>query len=171
VPKPPSHSPRTRLLFDELLPWQVAEALRVLGHRASYVGNAKDRQPTRGSGDEDVLAHAKHTNQIIVTSNLDMILLCAEQGQDVVWIDPRGRQFTREKLALLFLEQVNEWERLLRETHEPVAIHALRTRVDALSLPRAASIAKRRLQVLRRRKRQGVRVTPGPLGPLLSDDF
>jgi predicted nuclease of predicted toxin-antitoxin system len=149
-----------------MLPWRVAAALRLLKHHVSYVGNEDDGQPARGSGDEDVLDHARRTNQFVVTSNHDMILLCVEQGQMAVWIDPRGRQFTREKLALLFLEQVVDWEALLAEADHPIIVHALRTRVDAMTLDRARSLAMRRQRALRRRQRTNV-AKPKPLGPLV----
>lgn len=94
-----------RLLFDENLPWRVASALWELGFHVSYVGDAGDASarpasPLRGSSDEVVLSHATRVNQTVATSNLDMILLCVEHCQQVIWIDPRGRQFTREDMVL-----------------------------------------------------------------------
>ena len=64
-----------RLLFDENLPWRVAAALQVLEFAVSFVGDdsASPASPRRGSEDEVVLSHASGANQIIVTSNLDMI--------------------------------------------------------------------------------------------------
>lgn len=65
-----------RLLFDENLPWRVASALRELRFPVTYVGDAdaSPASPDRGSADATVLDHAARFNQIIVTSNLDMIL-------------------------------------------------------------------------------------------------
>ncbi len=57
----------------------------MLGYNTSYVGHPEDGSPARGSSDEDVLSHAKATGQVVVTSNHDMILLCAEQQESVVW--------------------------------------------------------------------------------------
>jgi predicted nuclease of predicted toxin-antitoxin system len=161
---------RTRLLFDELLPPRVAAALRALGHPVSHVGNEADGQPRRGSPDEEVLEHCRRTNQIVVTSNHDMILLCVEQGQTAVWVDPRGRQFTRERLAILFLEQILRWEAILAAAAaegRPVIVRSLRTRVDPLLLSRAKSIVMRRQRALRRKKR-ATTPKPKPLGGLVS---
>ena len=42
--------------------------------------------PARGAGDADVLDHARKTNQVVVTSNHDMILLCAEENESESWL-------------------------------------------------------------------------------------
>jgi len=153
-----------RLLFDELLPWRVAAALRILRHRVSYVGNPEDQQPARGSSDEEVLGHARRTRQVVVTSNHDMILLCIEQRQPAIWIDPRGRQFTRERLALLFLDQIPQWEAILTQSPDPVIVRALRTRVDTMTLDRARRIVMRRQRALRRKQRAKPGPKTAPLG-------
>jgi predicted nuclease of predicted toxin-antitoxin system len=97
-----------RLLFDELLSWRIAMALRVLGVSASHVGHEGDKAPPRGSPDSVVLDHARKTNQVAVTSNHDMILLCAEKNESVIWIDPRGRQYKRTELVPVVFNGVVE---------------------------------------------------------------
>ena len=74
---PRADRPTTRLLFDENLPWRVAAALRILEFPVSHIGDdsASPPSPDRGSSDQAVLSHAESANQLIVTSNLDMILL------------------------------------------------------------------------------------------------
>ena len=68
----------------------VPQALRVLGFRTTYVGNENDGAPARQSSDEDVIAFAKHTNQVIVTSNHDMMTICAEASSDSSGSTPEG---------------------------------------------------------------------------------
>lgn len=153
--------PRVRLLFDELLPQVVARALRELGFRVSHVGNVDDGSPAYGASDEEVLAHARQTNQVIVTSNHDMIVLCAEQVASVVWTDPRGRQFRRAELVVVAFGGIERWEQALSDASAPLCIRVLRTKTEVLSLERAAELAARRMRRLRsrqrapRRRRQG----------------
>ena len=159
-----SGRPVIRLLFDELLSWRVARALRELGYRASHVGHEGDGAPARGSSDADVLDHARKTNQVVVTSNHDMIMLCAEENESVIWIDPRGRQFRTTEFVPLVFTRVEEWERLLTEAGEPVCIHVLRTKSEVLSLERARHLVVQRMRRLRARKRSHPKkVEPGPL--------
>ena len=113
--------PRVRLMFDELLPYRAALALRELQFRTSHVGHKGDRQPDRGSDDEKILRHAMRTKQVVVTSNHDMIMLCNELQQPVGWIDPRGRQYRADELAMLALGGIAEWERLLARPKGPFA--------------------------------------------------
>ena len=87
-------SARTRLLWDEQLSAKVPQALRVLGFFTSHVGHEGDDAPARGSTDREVIEHAQQTNQIIVTSNHDMMLICEEAGQRFVWLAPRGGQYS-----------------------------------------------------------------------------
>lgn len=145
--------PTVRLLFDELLSWRVARALRELGIGASHVGHEGDSAPPRGSSDAVVLDHARATNQVVVTSNHDMILLCAEEGEPVVWIDPRGRQLTRTELVPLVFGRVEEWQALLSSATEPICVRVLRTRTDALPLHRARHLVVQRMRRLRARRR------------------
>jgi len=139
-----------RLLFDENLPWRVASALWELGFHVSYVGDAGDASarpasPLRGSSDEVVLSHATRANQTVATSNLDMILLCVEHCQQVIWIDPRGRQFTREDMVLLVFKNINDWAQRLNAAADPVCLRALRTMTHTLELDEAGRLARNRL--------------------------
>ena len=120
--------PRSRLLFDENLPWRVASALRELGYNASYVGNERDGAPPRSSSDQTIIDHARTTNQVVVTSNHDMILLCLEQQQSVIWLDPRGRKVTRDEMVVLVFRAASVWEDLLQNATGTVYIRALRTK-------------------------------------------
>ncbi len=87
-----ANRPRVRLIWDELLSHRVPRALRELGFNTTYVGATSDGAPPRRSSDAVVIEFARRTNQVIVTSNHDMMLLCDEAGQRFVWMDPRGRQ-------------------------------------------------------------------------------
>lgn len=153
-----------RLLFDELLPWRVAAALRILEFDVTWVGHGKTNAPPRGSPDEDVLLYATRTNRKIVTSNHDMILLCNEQQRFTVWIDPWGRPFKREEMVLLVFRSIAKWNELLLEDG-PVCVRALRTKSEVLTLEESTHL------VLRRMKRRVVRqmqekTVPTPIGPL-----
>lgn len=151
------------MLFDELLSWRVARALRELGIRASHVGHEGDGAPPRGSADADVLAHAKRTNQVVVTSNHDMILLCAQEAESVIWIDPRGRQFKRTELVPLVFTRVEAWQDLLSDADGPICVHVLRTKTEVLELDRAVHLVLQRMRRLRARKRSTSRpITRGP---------
>lgn len=155
------------MLFDELLSPKVARALRELGFNTSHVGHIDDASPARGSLDEQVLAHAKRHRQVVVTSNHDMILLCHEQAESVVWIDPRGRQFTLDDLALVAFKGIRDWQRLLQTATGPVCVRVLRTKVERLSLERAAALARQRIRRLHARK---AKKKPRPRGPMFPDD-
>ena len=100
---------RTRFLWDELLSPRVPRAFRELGFATSHVGHEGDDAPPRGSTDRVVIDYAERTNQIIVTSNHDMMLICAEAGQRFVWFDPRGRQYTRTDQVLVVFTQIERW--------------------------------------------------------------
>ncbi len=157
-----------RLLFDENLPWRVASALRELEFSVSFVGDdrASPASPARGSSDEDVLSHAEGANQIIVTSNLDMILLCVERRQQVIWIDPRGRQLRREDLVLLVFRQVSDWAERLGAATEPVCLRAMRTKTETLDLHEAGRRARSRMsRISRKRARTRAPQPPGDLFP------
>ncbi|MBV8984246.1 MAG: DUF5615 family PIN-like protein [Acidimicrobiia bacterium] len=143
-----------RLLFDELLPAKVARALRALGFRVSYVGADEDNQPARGSSDEEVLAHAQKTNQVVVTYNHDMLLLCAERNETVIWIDSRGRQLRFPAMARLAFDGIEEWERMIAAANEPICVHALRTKNETLTLDRAAHLVHQRIRKLKARERK-----------------
>lgn len=143
-------------------------ALRILGYNSSYVGNEADGSPDRGSSDEIVLGHARATGQVVVTSNHDMILLCAEQRESVIWLDPRGRKISRDEMAVLVFKAAAAWEALLADADGPVCVRALRTKNELLTLDRAARRVRRRMRDIATRKRQ--RSSAKPLGPLLQSE-
>jgi len=155
-------------LYDELLPWRVAEALRALEYRVSFVGG--EEQPPRGSTDEDVLDHARKTNQVVVTSNHDMIMLCAEVGESVIWLDPRGRQLRSEEHVVLAFTNIAQWQELLLQADAQVCVRALRTKNEVLTLERASALAERRIRALRARKRDRARSTPSQPNALFDED-
>jgi predicted nuclease of predicted toxin-antitoxin system len=156
--------PRIRLLWDENLSALVPEALRVLGFRATWVGSSDAGVPSQGSPDGAVIGYAARTNQIIVTSNHDMMTLCHESSQRFVWLDPRGRKLDREAQVLLVFTQIRDWERLLQE-HPAMCVHARRTRCAPIASGEAARMALQRMRELRRRERRRQRAvrpqTPG----------
>lgn len=164
--RPQRKRPELRLIFDEQLPARVARALRELGFNVSHVGHDRDRAPSLGSSDEVILDHAAKTNQIVVTTDHGMIILAAERSVSVLWIDPRGRQFTLDRLALLCFQWIADWEREFDQATGPVCVRALRTKAEAMDLADAARLAQRRLRTLARRKNTK---RPKPLGPLYSD--
>jgi predicted nuclease of predicted toxin-antitoxin system len=146
---------------------KVPRALRVLGFATSHVGHDDDGAPPRGSSDRDVLDYARHTTQIIVTSNHDMMLICAEAAQRFVWLDPRGRQYSRAEQVLIVFTQIEQWETLLHGDPD-CCVRAMRTKCDAIEPAEAARLAHRRMRELRRRKRHGS-AKPGPVGTLLTE--
>ena len=92
-----------------------------------------------------------------------MILLCAEEHESVVWIDPRGRQLKRTELVPLVFARVEEWQKLLGEANEPICVHVLRTKTEVLSLDRARHLVVQRMRRLQARKRaQSRKRPPGP---------
>jgi len=161
--------PATRFLFDELLPWRVASALEVLGFRTSHVGHSTHGAPAKGSSDEDVLAYAAKTNQVVVTSNHDMIMLCAEKEQAVVWLDPRGRQLRHDETVVLAFLGMASWSEMLESAGAPSCVRVLRSKAELISLKRARELAKRRLVALRRRRASPRRSRAELPGQLTSD--
>lgn len=145
--------PRIRLLWDELLSFRVAKALNALGYNVTWVGSDQhDGVPPRGSTDAEVIDYAQRTNQVIVTSNHDMMLLCDEADQRFVWIDPRGRQLDAERQVLLCFAQMRRWEEILGS--DPGAcVHALRTKVEAIESSEAARLAGQRFKAIQRKQR------------------
>ena len=103
--------PAIRLLFDELASPRVAKALAALDFKAFHVN--QEGQPPKGTEDEDLLLHARKTNQVIVTGNHDMVVLCAEEQESVVWLDPRDKDMTLAAQTLMCLNHVQEWDRLV----------------------------------------------------------
>jgi len=156
--------PRCRLLFDENLPWRVASALWELKYHTSYVGNQSDGTPARGSSDQAIINHARTMNQVIVTPNYDMILLCLEQHQSVIWLDPRGPNLTWEEMVVLVFRAAREWEDLLQSATGPACIRALRTKNESLSVERAKHLVRQRMKRIAARERKASQ--PRPLGSL-----
>ena len=144
----------------------MARALRELGYNTSHVGNVEDGAPPRGAPDDEVLSHAKATHQVVVTSNHDMILLCCEQSEAVIWVDPVGRHFKVDEFALVAFRGIAQWESLLLAAREPTCIRVLRTKVEEVTLDRAADMVWKRIRRVQAKKRQK---KPRPLGPFLAD--
>ncbi|MDE0321693.1 MAG: DUF5615 family PIN-like protein [Acidimicrobiaceae bacterium] len=157
---------RTRLLFDENLPWRVASALQALQFEVTYVGDesASPPSPGRGSTDEEVLKQASTVNQVIVSSNWDMVLLCIEANQSVVWVDPHGKYFQREELAVLDLKGIRDWSHRLEDSEGKICVRVLRSRTDSLNLDDAKAMLTRRMN--RSGTRRTAATSPRPLGPL-----
>ena len=122
------------------------------------------RFPRSGSSDQTILSYARTTNQVVVTSNNDMILLCLEQVQPVIWLDPRGRKITRDEMVVLVFKATREWEGMLQAATGPVCIRALRTKNESLSVERAIHLVQQRMKRIAARK--GGRPRPKALGPL-----
>jgi predicted nuclease of predicted toxin-antitoxin system len=151
------------LLWDELLSPKVPQALRVLGFATTHVGS-DDEVPARGSSDRMVLAFAQQANEIIVTSNHDMMLICAEVGQRFVWLDPRGRHYSRVEQVLLVFSQIERWEELL-VTRPDGCVRSMRTKCELIAGGEAARLAQQRMRAIQRRQRD--RRPPRPLGGLV----
>lgn len=93
-----------------------------------------------------------------------MILLCAEENESVIWIDPRGRQFKRTEFVPLIFTRVEDWQALLANATEPICVHVLRTKTEVLTLDRARHLVVQRMRRLQARKRsQARRPPPGPM--------
>jgi hypothetical protein len=139
--------------------------------RPSASGNADDGAPPRGSPDSDVLDHARRTNQIVVTSNHDMVMLCAEEGHSVIWVDPWGRQFSREAWVLLVFTPLARWDQLF-SVDDNVCIRALRSRCEAVSLDETYEMAEwrfKRIRARRARRSRSAQVNPGQSQALQGD--
>lgn len=89
---------------------------------------------------------------MIVTSNHDMMLICAEARQRFVRLDPRGRQLSARQQVILVFTQIEEWQRLL-DADAHACVHARRTRCDPISSEEAVRLARRRMRGLQRRQR------------------
>ena len=142
----------------------MASALRELDYNASYVGNEQDDAPPRSSSDQMIIDHARTTNQVVVTSNHDMILLCLEQRQSVIRLDPRGPNITWEEMVVLVFRAAREWDELLRSATGPACIRALRTKNESLSVDRAVHLVQQRMKRIAARTRRAAQ--PKPLGSL-----
>lgn len=109
-----------------------------------------------------VLGFARQHRQTIVTSNLDFVELCCDEGESVVWVDPRGRQLRRIEQAKLFFDHMTTIEVIL--SNRPICAHVLRTKAESMTLERARHLVVQRQRVLRRRERAK---QAKPLGDLL----
>ena len=147
--------PRVRLLWDELLSPLVPKVLAVLGFRATYVGSdaGSPVPPPKGESDEVIVDFAQRTNQVIVTSNHDMMLICEQEGQRFVWLDPRGRQLSQREQVVLCLTQIEQWEDILNRSSGE-CVRALRTKATSIRAGEAARLAKERMIRLERKKRR-----------------
>jgi predicted nuclease of predicted toxin-antitoxin system len=144
----------------------VPQALRVLGFATTHVGSDSDGAPARGSPDSDVLGFAQARNQVIVTSNHDMMLLCAEADQRFIWLDPRGRQYSRVEQVLVVFSQIERWEELLvSNPHD--CVRSMRTKCEVIEPGEAARLAEQRMRNLQRRRRSRA---PGSIGPLFTTE-
>lgn len=163
------HRVNVRLLFDENLPWRVAAALQVLELPVSYVGDdqASPASPPRGSSDQIVLEHAERVNQIVVTSNLDMILLCVERRQRVIWIDPRGSHFRREDLVVLAFKNISSWARDFQSADGPVCLRVMRTKTITMKLDEAGRLVRDRMNRISLRRSRSKKTKP--VGTLFED--
>lgn len=145
--------PSTRLLFDELASPRVARALAQLGFRVTHVGAPE--QPPLGSEDATILTAAKATNQVVVTNNHDMIALCADEGESVIWLDPRDKDMTLQAQTRMCLDQIADWDRELRNAGAPICVQVFKRSYRVISLSTARRLAiergKRRAREYRRR--------------------
>jgi hypothetical protein len=96
-----------------------------------------------------------------------MILLCAEDDEPVIWIDPRGRQLKRTELVPLVFSRAEEWQDLITQAEGPICVHVLRTKTEVLELDRARHLVLQRMRRLQARKRSKPR--PRTSGPTLGD--
>jgi hypothetical protein len=114
-----------------------------------------------------VLASAKRLNQAVVTTNHDMIVLCLEEGESVIWLDPRDKDLTLAAQADMCFKQIGEWEQHLVSASETVCVVARKTRTEVMKPERAKRIAMERGK---RRRRKTPRKPPIPIGDLLPPD-
>lgn len=154
------------MLFDEQCSAKVARALKALDLRVEHVGG--DGQPEKGAEDQQVLAHAKRNGQTIVTQNNDMVVLCAESQEFVVWIDPKGRDISLAAMVRICFEQVKGWEDALRDANDPICVRVRKTTWEIMELDRAKRIALERGK--RRRRTQERRGHGSALGDLLAPE-
>ncbi len=154
---------QTRLLFDEDVSPRVARALYELGFHVFHVG--QKGQPEKRTKDPAVLDHAIKCNQVVVTRNHDMIMLCAERGVSVVWLDPHGTRLSIDRQAALAFGSIRQWTDALEGASEAVCVRALRTRVRTMPVADGADLAAKRYYA--RQKREAARkrtAKPTPRG-------
>lgn len=162
--------PRIRLIWDELLGVRVPHALRVLGFNVTWVGADDPGVPPKETKDPEIIAFAKRTNQVIVTSNHDMMTLCDESGQRFVWIDPYGRTLNGEAQVLLVFQQVAKWEQLLSD-HPDMCIIARRSGCKPIASNEAARLAYNRMRALERKRRSVAARRQTTVGTELMEDM
>ncbi|WP_420453166.1 DUF5615 family PIN-like protein [Ilumatobacter sp.] len=151
-----SDRPNVRLLWDEDASRSVARALRALGLRVTWIGADDHGVPDKGATDEEVIVFAQQTNQIIVTKNHDMMMLCDEAGQRFVWIDSRGKSLPRERQVIIAFTQIRDWQRiLLGDDHS--CVRALRTGARPIVSAEAARLARQRFKAIERKRRSARR--------------
>lgn len=154
--------PRLRLLIDENLSPRIARALVALGYNVEAVHDAADLGVA--TPDDRILEIAKQRNQVIVTLNLDMVLICIEAEESVIWVDPKRKKgLTYEEMVVRFFEGVPRWERLVKGG---TVLHALKTKDEVLSFEQAQRRVLARMAKQRRRPTQRLRRTDERQGTL-----
>ena len=141
---------------------KAARALKELGLRVEHVG--APTQPAKSTPDEQLLRHAKQHAQVIVTTNHDMIELCAQENESVVWFDIYGRKVDLPKMVVRIFTQVSKWDELL--DGEPICVHSLGTKVEPMPLQEASRRARnriKRVEAKRRRAQRAPKETGGRL--------
>jgi predicted nuclease of predicted toxin-antitoxin system len=139
---------------------KVARALAEIGFRVDHVGG--EGQPPKKSTDGEVLDHARKCQQIIVTNNHDMIVLCAEEEASVVWLGPRRSLNLDEQVLACFMNIAN-WDRLLGQQKKAVCLRAFKTATKVLSLEQASRLAMERIRRAKRppTRRKATKPSPG----------
>ncbi len=162
--------PRTRLLFDEDVSPRVARALYELGFHVFHVD--QKGQPPKGGPDPEVLDHAIRCNQVVVTKNHDMIMLCAERGVSVVWLDPQGTPLTIDRQAAMAFGSIRQWTDALETASGPVCVRVMRTVVRPMPVADGAAMAAKRYYARQKREAARKRTTkPTPPGQMEAPGF
>lgn len=144
----------------------VARALAALDFHVAHVHG--EGQPPKGSKDAVVLDHVRKHNQIVVTNNYDMIVLCAEREQPLIWLGARRGSLTRAEMVMVCFSGIEKWQRNLAAQTEPVCLRAYKTTTTVMSLEKASQLAQARIPKPKqppKRKRPRMHA----LGPLFDD--
>lgn len=164
-----SGRPLLRLLYDEDVSPKVARALSALDFRVDHVGGPG--QPAKNAPDDEVLTHATKCQQVMVTSNHDMIMLCAERGASVIWLDPHRRHLRVDEQAAMAFAGIVEWCGLIIDAAEPVCVRVLRTRVHVYPVVEGAALAEKRYRAIQMKNRtQRRRPRQAPEGQMVTGD-
>lgn len=131
---------------------RVAKALRALGLRVTWIGSTDDGVPAKGSSDAEVIDFALGANQVIVTKNHDMMMLCHEAGQRFVWLDPYGRKHEREEQVVIVFSQIRQWQQIL-DLDDRLCVRSLRGGARSIESEEAARLAHQRFKAIERKKR------------------